>query len=82
MDPNHPLGSVKSERRFLDILPISLVMSEREAPWILFPTLDGKLDYYGFKAKEGEALKWCGDVFRHFWGAASTVAPERLRYLI
>jgi predicted transcriptional regulator len=81
MSPDHPLRSAKSERRFLDILPFSLVMSEREAPWILFPTLDGKLDYYGFKAKGREALKWCGDVFKHYWEAASTVPPERLRYL-
>jgi len=80
MGPDHPLRSAKMERRFLDKLQISLVMSEREAPWILFPTLDGKLDYSGFKAKGGEALKWCGDVFMHYWETATTVAPEKLSY--
>ncbi len=82
MGVDHPLRSAKSERKFLDSLPISLVMSEREAPWVLFPMLDGKLDYSGFKAKGGEALKWCGDVFLHYWRLASTESPESLQEFV
>ncbi len=81
MGPDYPLRSARSGRRFLNKLPVSLVMSEKEAPWILFPTLDDKLDYYGFKAKGGDALKWCGDVFMHYWKAASYLPPDGLSYL-
>jgi predicted transcriptional regulator len=78
LSPDDPLRSARSERRFLDDLAVSLVMSEKEAPWVLFPTIEGKLDYYGFKTKGDNALKWCRDVFMHYWELASAATPEKL----
>lgn len=80
--PDHPLRSSKAQRRYLDSLPVALNMSEKEAPQILFPTLEGKLDYTGFKANGGEAHRWCRDLFRYYWENASTEAPKRLRDLL
>ncbi len=74
---DHPNRSGKANRRYIERIPIGLVMSEREATQILFPNLEGKLDYSGFKSRGKDALKWCTDLFNHLWGI-SVKTPPRL----
>lgn len=59
-----------------------MIMSEKEVSQLQFPTLEGKLDYTGFEAKDSEAHRWCMDVFAYLWENASTEAPKRLRDLL
>ena len=80
--PDHPLRSENVERRYLDKPPIGLSLSEKEAPQILFPTLEGSLDYTGFKAAGEEAHRWCRDVFMFYWEKASKEMPKRLRRIL
>jgi predicted transcriptional regulator len=65
--PNHPFKSSRASRKFLEKINIGLIVSEKEAAQILFPTTEGKLDYAGFKANNTEALRWCHDLFNHYW---------------
>ena len=74
----HPMRSKNAKRRFMDKIPIGLIMSEKEVSSIFFPTLEGKLDYQGFKAKGEEARKWCKDIFNHYWNEATDKVPPRL----
>jgi len=80
--PDHPLLSDKAQRRYLDKLPLSLSLSDKEAPQILFPTVEGKLDYTGFKAVGEEEYKWCRDVFTFYWEKASDETPKKLRHIL
>lgn len=80
--PDHPLRSNKAHRKYLNKLPVALIMSEKEVSQIIFPTIEGKLDYTGFKAKGGEAHRWCGDVFTSLWENASSETPKQLRDLL
>jgi predicted transcriptional regulator len=79
--PDHPFRSNRAFRRFLDGVPIIIFMSEKEVPTILFRNTDGRFDNLGFKAKEGDAMKWCVDVFSYYWNAASDRVPPTLQYL-
>jgi predicted transcriptional regulator len=74
--PSHPLRSKNVHRRYLETLPLGLVVTEKEAPQILFPTLDGKLDYSGFKAADSDSVRWCHEIFLHYWELASSRMPK------
>lgn len=49
---------------------IFLAMSEKEVAAISFPNRDGRFDYLGFTSKDGAALRWCEDLFEHYWERA------------
>jgi predicted transcriptional regulator len=67
----------------MEKLPLGLAVSDKEVSQILFPTLDGKLDYAGFKATDKESLKWCRDLFTYYWENQSTkMMPSSFRDLL
>ena len=76
--PGHPMLSKKAERRYLPSLPLSLMLSDKEVAQIAFPTVEGKMDYQGFKSRDDEARKWCRDVFVYSWGHATEKAPDAI----
>lgn len=49
-------------------------ISERAAV-IGFPTLDGKMDYSAFYAESEIALRWCRDLFLHYWNQIEPTHP-------
>jgi predicted transcriptional regulator len=58
------------ETREIDNVNVFLAMSEKEVAALAFPTLDGKFDYRGFSSEDPESLKWCRDLFEHYWCTA------------
>jgi predicted transcriptional regulator len=49
---------------------VFLAMSEREVAALSFPNRDGRFDYLGFTSKGSAALRWCEDLFEHYWERA------------
>ncbi len=80
--PDHPLRSQNAERRYLNEIPVITAFSEKEAPQIMFPTIEGKIDYVGFKAADERGRAWCSDVFDYYWERAVTTTPKQLRELL
>jgi predicted transcriptional regulator len=71
------------EGKLLERIDIFLWVSEKEAV-LAFPTNDGKFDYKGFICKDENSLKWCGNLFQHYWEKARTlesVIDERYRWI-
>jgi len=67
------------ERRFLEKIELSMVLSEKEAG-VVFPTLDGRLDYgFGFLTTDKLGYDWCKDLFLYYWEKATIEIPEYLR---
>ena len=52
--------------RFLET-DVILYMNEKEVALLSFPTLNGNYDYRGFTGKDPAAMKWCRDLFYHYW---------------
>jgi predicted transcriptional regulator len=52
--------------RTLKRVELYIHMSEKETA-IAFPTLDGRFDHLGFTSTDERALKWCRDIFHHYW---------------
>ena len=46
---------------------VYLWMSEKEVAILSFPDLDGGFDYSGFTSEDEQVLKWCRDLFDHYW---------------
>jgi len=65
-------GSIKMGT--LERLDVYLWMSEKEVAVIAFPTIHRKFDYIGFTSTDERAHKWCGDLFKFYWGR---IEPKR-----
>jgi predicted transcriptional regulator len=76
--PDHPMRKSNCERRYIDRLPVAVIMSEKEVPQVIFPTVEGRFDYSGFRANDKAAHKWCMDVYQYCWGISSRKIPERI----
>ena len=74
--------SRKLENRFLEEIDVFLCLSEKEVAALAFPTLKGRFDYTGFKAKNTPVVEWSRTVFAYYWNKASTQVPEQLRQVI
>jgi len=61
------LGRV--ERRSLSKVGVVLVVSEKSGQ-VAFPRVDGSFDYAGFRTTSPSGLKWCSDLFSHYWRTA------------
>jgi predicted transcriptional regulator len=61
-------GSI--EMKMLDRIDVFLWMSEKEVAALAFPTLEGGFDYLGFTSKDNRTLKWCRELFLHYWDRA------------
>lgn len=57
------------EHRIKEKVDAFLFLSENECA-LAFPTLDGEFDYRGFTAEDERSLKWCVDLFQHYWETA------------
>ena len=57
------------EHRTKEKVDAFLFLSEDECALAL-PTPDGELDYRGFTAEDERSLKWCMDLFQHYWETA------------
>jgi len=75
------------EQRTLESVDVFLFLSEKRCA-LAFPTPEGKFDYQGFTTEDERSLKWCGDLFQHYWETAEPkvyispteyVRPTRLR---
>ena len=72
------------EERLLNHLDIYLYMSEKEVAGVVFPTLDGRFDYFGFSGTDERFLGWCMDIFQHYWQRArpcESVVDEIYKWL-
>jgi predicted transcriptional regulator len=52
--------------RILEV-PLVMYMSEKELALLSFPKRDGKFDFYGYSSTDEDALRWCRDIFHHYW---------------
>ena len=58
--------------RFLDSVELVIVMSEKRA-LLAFPTKEGAPDYHGFTLSNDEGLKWCRELYMHFWNKSQAL---------
>ena len=57
------------DQKMVDEVNVYLFISDSRCI-LSFPTTDGQYDYRGFTATDVRALKWCRDLFRHYWETA------------
>ena len=57
--------------RFIESVQLVIVMSEKKA-LLAFPTKDGCPDYLGFALSNDAGLKWCKELFLHFWNQSES----------
>jgi len=57
------------EQRTSSRVDVILYLSEKRCVLAL-PDINGKFDYQGFTATNEQALKWCRDLFLHYWESA------------
>lgn len=57
------------EQRTSDRACVILYLSEKNCA-LAFPDVEGEFDYRGFTATDERALKWCRDLFLHYWEVA------------
>ena len=64
------------DKKTLESISVFLYVSEKMAA-VAFPMVDGRFDYLGFTATDKRSIKWCRDLFLHYWEQANpkTVAP-------
>ncbi|MCW3996278.1 MAG: DUF1724 domain-containing protein [Candidatus Bathyarchaeota archaeon] len=60
--------------RYIERVPVALVISEKEAS-VVFRTHKGVLDYLGLFGTDEKFLKWCRDLFLHYWERAEHWYP-------
>lgn len=56
-------GTVRS----LESVPVFMAINEKEVGGLAFPRINGEFDYLGFTSKDPQVLKWCSDIFKHYW---------------
>jgi predicted transcriptional regulator len=54
------------EERILEI-PLVMYMSEKELALLSFPKRNAQFDFYGFTSTDEDALRWCRELFEHYW---------------
>ncbi len=55
--------------RFSNSVTMAIVLSEKKAQ-LAFPGLDGTIDYRGVSFTNIDAIKWCMELYQHFWEQA------------
>jgi predicted transcriptional regulator len=68
----------KLENRFLSKISVFLCLSEKEVAALTFPSLDGRLDYLGFRAENGSVIDWSKALFSYYWEKATSQIPDQL----
>jgi len=61
------------QERILEV-PLIMYMSEKELALLSFPKKNTQFDFYGFTSSDEDVLRWCRELFEHYWkrGQAST----------
>ena len=64
------------EERMVDGVGVYLSVSDSRCV-VAFPTPDGQFDFKGFTATDDSSLRWCRELFMHYWEKAEnrTIAP-------
>jgi len=62
------------EQRMLDEVNAFIYLSENRCV-LAFPTSDGQYDYKGFTATNDSSLKWCRELFQHYWDEGEQRTP-------
>jgi hypothetical protein len=64
------------EQRMIDDVGVCLYVSDTRCV-IALPTPDGLYDFKGFTATDESSLKWCRELFLHYWDEAEqrTITP-------
>lgn len=62
------------EHRMLDEVNAFLCLSENRCV-LAFPISDGQYDYKGFTATDDSSLKWCMELFQHYWDEGEQRTP-------
>ena len=57
-----------------DLISFVGVISEKSVV-VGFPTVNGKMDYLAFSADNDDSLKWCSDLFMHYWNQVEHIHP-------
>jgi predicted transcriptional regulator len=72
-EESHALSRMRQapivEQRMLDEVNTYMYLSENDCV-SAFPTLRGENEYKGFKSTDETSLKWCRDLFQHYWNEA------------
>ena len=63
------------EQRMLDEVNVYMYISEKSCV-SAFPTLRGENEYKGFMSTDETSLKWCKDLFQHYWDEAVQRTPS------
>jgi predicted transcriptional regulator len=66
------------DTRFMDTVPMGLIITEQEVGLISFKTIENEIDYTGFYGSYDDCHNWASDVFDHYWGTATDVWPKEL----
>ena len=71
-----------AEHRTLERNDVFLFLSDKGG-LLAFPAFEGRCDYRGFTITDQQSLKWCRDIFQHYWEIAEpmfyTSATEHVR---
>lgn len=62
------------EQRTLDEMGVFLYLSEQSSA-LSFPIPDGSSDYQGFTSRDEQSLKWCRDLYQHYWDISESRVP-------
>jgi predicted transcriptional regulator len=62
------------DQRMVDQVNAYLFLSDNRCV-IAFPTSEGQYDYQGFTATDDSSLKWCRELFQHYWDEAEYRSP-------
>jgi predicted transcriptional regulator len=57
--------------------PVYMYLSEK-AMTIAFPLEDGSFDYKGFTSRDSSALKFCKDLFIHYWNESDIIPRNEI----
>lgn len=55
------------EFRLIESVDIFLQMNEKGVALVAFPDRENQIDFMGFEATDEISMRWCNDVFEHYW---------------
>ena len=64
-----------SEQRKIDEEGVFMFLSEEKCA-VAFPIKGNRFDYHGFIATDKRSLKWCEDLFQHYWNKSDPNLPS------
>ena len=73
---NNPSTKAGVQARALQKIDVMIMVTEKYAV-ICLPNRNGRKDYTGFNGTDPKFLKWCRDLFLHYWEQAKTFGPTR-----